>query len=328
MYRLNGLTSLIFQLAASCLLAAQFALGQVVEQKVWQPPDAAGHIPVVTLVLSGSEPVYQQTQAAFEQALPPGIRVHSVLYDAWRGDQSDVVVAIGAAATQRIMASPADRHHLSILLPSNTFTKLLEQHPKAASKLAQGRLSAIFMNQPAQRQLNLANLVVPQLRSVGTLFDNLSKSLVQELSETAEGKGLQFQSRELLARDNPVAVLREMYADIDLFLAVPGRYIFNRSIAKWMLYLSYRNRKPLIGFSDDYVQAGALAAVYSEPEDISRQAAEIVQSLLGSSEHLPAPQFPKYFSVSVNRQVASRLGAKLPAPDQIVTQLRDLEQRQ
>ncbi|MES9968078.1 MAG: hypothetical protein ABW074_12490, partial [Sedimenticola sp.] len=61
-----------------------------------------------------------------------------------------------------------------------------------------------------------------------------------------------------------------------------------------------------------YVKAGALAAVYSTPEDIGRQLAETIKEFLDSGgKRLPPPRFPSYFNISTNETVAKSLGLTL-----------------
>ena len=55
------------------------------------------------------------------------------------------------------------------------------------------------------------------------------------------------------------------------------------------------------------MQAGALAGVYSNTQQLAKQAAEIAVDSQAAPGLLPAPQTPKYFSIAVNYQVAKSL---------------------
>ncbi len=282
----------------------------------------------IAVLLSGSNPLYQQTLQAFGDNLPPNVDIATSMAEDWSGEaKSDLVVAIGASATKKMFTSNPMAPGLSILLPSNTFTRLLEHSQSAANKLKLGKISAIYMDQPGERQINLAKYVDPGLKNLGTLYDAQSSSLIKALDIAANEKGVKLLARQLEQSENPVAALREMYADIDMFIAVPGRFIFNRSTAKWMLYLSYRHRKPLLGFSADYVQSGALAAVYSRPSDIGLQAASWIKAIDFRDIRLPPPSHPNRFSVSINREIAQRLGKDLPSDNDIKQILQELERQ-
>ena len=97
----------------------------------------------------------------------------------------------------------------------------------------------------------------------------------------------------------------------DAFLAVPDRAIFNRSTAKWILLMSFRQQIPLSAYSKRYVDAGAIAAVYSTPETVGWEAADWVNRF--SFEHLPEPAYPQRFDVSVNPATARSLRLQLPS---------------
>nr|MBL8457364.1 hypothetical protein [Zoogloeaceae bacterium] len=81
-----------------------------------------------------------------------------------------------------------------------------------------------------------------------------------------------------------------------------------------ILLSCYRQRRPVFAYSKAYVDAGALAAVYSSPADIGRDTAEWLSSLDGgvTIDALPRPRAPRQFGVAVNRQVARALSLNVP----------------
>ena len=52
--------------------------------------------------------------------------------------------------------------------------------------------------------------------------------------------------------------------------------MINIATAKWILQLSYRYRVPVIAYSMAYLNGGALAAIYSSPENVGRQTADLI----------------------------------------------------
>ena len=102
--------------------------------------------------------------------------------------------------------------------------------------------------------------------------------------------------------------------------------VSNRRTVQNLLLTTYRQRVPVFAYSKAYVKAGALAAVYSTPEHIGKQAGELVADILRKgSWSLPKPQHPKYFSVEVNREVAKSLGIRVPGTEKLETRLRASE---
>ena len=114
---------------------------------------------------------------------------------------------------------------------------------------------------------------------------------------------------------------------IDVLLALPDVKIHNRRNVSSILLTTYRNRIPLIGFSSAYVKAGALAAIYSTPENIGDQLAELTVQLLTADGIMQQVIYPKYFSLSINSRVARSLGLQLQFDSEDLAQLiRDAEQ--
>ena len=105
--------------------------------------------------------------------------------------------------------------------------------------------------------------------------------------------------------------------------------VVSRDTAQSLLLTTYRANIPVIAFSHAYVRAGALAAVYSTPEQIGQQTGEAILRLNQSgSWNLPKPQYPKYFSVSVNSQVARSLGLEIESEQVLVEKLKSSMERE
>jgi len=77
---------------------------------------------------------------------------------------------------------------------------------------------------------------------------------------------------------------------------------------------------PLIGLSQSYVNAGAIAAIFSTPDQMAKQTAMTALQFIKSGK-LPSSQYPSEFSIAENLQVAKSLGIELPAPESIRGQM-------
>ena len=93
-----------------------------------------------------------------------------------------------------------------------------------------------------------------------------------------------------------------------------------------LLLSSYRRGIPVIGFSKAYVHAGALAAVYSTPQQLGQQTATMIIHFLQSNpRHFPPPQPPVDFQISVNPSVARSLGLTMPDEQALYQHVRAFE---
>lgn len=229
-----------------------------------------------------------------------------------------LVVAIGSKASEQVDAMPESAPVLHLLIPSQGNT--LCDHPHH---------SAIFIDQPWQRQLNLIHLTLPGSEHIGLLLGNTSQQLRPDLEAAIIER--QWYARVGIAPSNSsyLDALKRILEHSEVLLAIPDQQVFNRQNLQGILLTSYRREVPMIGFSPGYVRAGALAAVYSTPEQIAQQAAQWIDTLLEHAGRvLPAPAHPQYYSVAVNQQVARSLGLRVPQESTLLQYMQQLEEPQ
>lgn len=245
------------------------------------------------------------------------LRVHRIGLDA-TADQlpsdpnilgRDVILAVGSAAAQHAKHIAQRTPILHVLIPRLLYESEYADHPRTASH------SALFIDQPLTRQLNLCRIVMPSARHIGVLYGPSSQQLEPLLRAAAAAQQLSLHAGRPAKGANPVSSMKAILDDSQLLLALPDPEVFNRYTVAGLLLTAYHRQVPIIGFSDAYVRAGALAAVFTTPEQIGQEAAEILRTAhTPRGWKLPAPAYPTYFSVAVNRQVARSL--VLPVPDQ------------
>lgn len=268
----------------------------------------------VWVALSDNGGVYEEAAEALRAAVEreqPG-RIH------WRiahwsqltrpTPEPQAVVAVGSAALRgmkELFAGDAGPPPLlAILLPRQAFERIADPR-----RLRLGSVSAVYIDQPPGRQLELIRLALPAARNVGILAGADSRSQVSALEKAAKERGFNLVTAEA-GRDNLFAALQSLLPDIDLLLAQPDPAVFNSQTAASILTASYRRHRPLFGFSPAWVKAGALLALYSTPAQIGVRGAELLRPAL-QGKPLPPPQWPREFMVSVNRDVARSLGMAL-----------------
>lgn len=215
-------------------------------------------------------------------------------------------VALGTEAANVLARSDVKVPVLCTLLPRQSFERLLRESGRRPSN----QFTALYLNQPLTRQLDLVRLALPQVRSVGVLLGDESRSQEQLLSDTALSRGLKLERVHIKPEEAVFSGLKKILDETDLLLALADPQIYNSYSIQNILLASFRARVPMVAFSPAYVRAGALLAVYSTPLQIGRQAGVMARGLLQGKE-LGLPQYPRDFSVSVNEHVARSLGLNL-----------------
>lgn len=229
------------------------------------------------------------------------------------------IVAVGTAAQrgmQELFAGDAAAPPLlALLVPRQAFERIADP-----ARLRAGALSAVFLDQPPGRQLELIRLALPAANRVGILVGAESKAQSAALEKAARERDLQL-TVAAVGQDGLFPALQSLLANVDVLLALPDPAIFNSQTAANILTAAYRRQVPLSGFSPAYVKAGALLALYSTPAQIGARGGELLgQAVSGRS--LPPPQWPREFAVSVNRDVARSLGLTLDEA-RLAEQLRE-----
>lgn len=287
---------------------------------------AAGTIPVwVALSATGGAhaEAAQALQAEVEQVLPGRIDWRVAHWSRFTSavPEPQWIVAVGTGA-QRGMQDLFARDTtppplLSILVPRRAFERMADP-----ARLRAGSLSAVFLDQPPWRQLELIRLALPAARKIGMLVGAESKGHLPALEKAAKERSFDL----VAAPVEPAglfAALQSVLPDVDALLALPDPGVFNSQTAANILTAAYRRQVPLVGFSPAYVKAGALLALYSTPAQVGARGGELLRQAL-AGKVLLAPQWPREFTVAVNHDVARSLGFALDE-SQLGQQLRQKE---
>ncbi|MDO8262730.1 MAG: ABC transporter substrate binding protein [Gallionella sp.] len=271
----------------------------------------------VSLLLSDSSPPYRQFAASFNQALAASKADVTVVesQDA-SSTHADLIVAVGMKATG-LAAAQAGIPVLAVMIPETGYQELLAQTSRQIPARA---ITAIYLNQPWDRQFDFLHAALPERRRIGLLHSPDTRIDVEGLRQRIARRGGSLVALPVRSAERLFPSLESVLEGSDLLLAIPDSAIYNSSNIRNILLDSYRKGVPLIGLSQSYVNAGALCAVFSTTEQMAEQAGATVISFLRNSQ-LPDPQYPADFTIAVNQQVARSLGIELPSPETIRSQM-------
>ncbi|QID19080.1 hypothetical protein G3580_16535 [Nitrogeniibacter mangrovi] len=275
------------------------------------------------LVLSDGAPAYEQTARRIKDRLAesrPSVSVESVpiaqITSALLA-RATLVVTIGTRAAEVVVGRHQPDRLICALLTHQTYTRL----PRVRSG---AQRSAVYIDQPASRQLALIRAALPGTERIAMVFSAASRTYVDDMQTVANDAGITLRSA-LIDEDTPLYnALRDVLDPDGVLVAVPDTSVYNNFTIQNILLTAYRERTPVIGFSPAYVRAGAILAVYSTPEQVGDQVARVVDSAL-SGNPLPAPAYPVRFSVSTNPHVARSLSLELPTPGALEASIRRTE---
>lgn len=221
--------------------------------------------------------------------------------------RADVVIAVGTEAADAI-AERSTAPILVALISTPNLRALQQRHPRA-------KLGGFVLDQPFGRHMRLIRATNPKTTRVGVLLGPQSAPMRSALAEAGARHGLTMSFETIEDTDALLPALERLLEGSDAILALPDPIAYSSGTARPILLTTYRYRKPLFGYSQAYVTAGAIASVYTAPEDAARQAGEWLVAQQGAGHiDLPVTEAPRYFSVGVNRHVARSL--QYPVPDE------------
>lgn len=279
--------------------------------------------PSLLILKSGDAQVYSLVAKQLEQRLLPGLcqqedsgckglEIHSFVVNESKPVHRhyDLAITLGLKAREYAALHLADGATVNAMIPRTAVPK------------GQDRWPMLILDQPLWRSLRLIRLSLPKARRVGVLISEINRPLMERLTRQAALLGLESHI-ELIEDEAEIGrKITPLLDQVDVLLALPDPKVHNRNTVSNILLTSYRNRVPVIGFSAAYVHAGAFAAVYSKPEDIAHQLAELADHYFRLGHLRPGIIYPEYFSIAINAEVARSLGIPAPSAAEIGSRLR------
>ncbi len=334
---------LFYVLAGLCLVVQ--AQAGTFAQTIPSPSSPSSATSTVAVVSSGAGEAYEQAAQALEPALTQALRQEGkaavfVRMNVQEGaapfkpvqPAPQLYIALGVQACGQLArqnaASLNNAPVLCTLLPRQSFEYLLRDTGRQVGS----DFSALYLNQPLARQLDLIRLALPRARRVGVLLGVApgTRQVEEQLAELARERGLRLTSARVDIGDPLFPGLKQVLDESDVLLALADPQIYNSHTIQNILLASFRAKVPMQAFSPAYARAGALLALYSTPEQIGTQVAMLARDALveqnGKVRGFGPPQHTQLFEVSVNAHVARSLGLQLDA-DVLAERLRRLEQK-
>jgi putative tryptophan/tyrosine transport system substrate-binding protein len=253
--------------------------------------------------------------------------------------QSGWVVAEATLGLDRSIESHVENEQALIALGSRAFVAAIRHaggKPVVAALLSQSALddiapttadrwSIILLDQPVERWINLIHSAFPAMQQVGMLVGPASQRAARLMERRMADRRLTLNIEQVYSSEEVVLALEHLLPRMGVLLALPDPVAHNRNSVQPLLLTTYRAGIPVLAYSEAYLQAGAVLALYSTVPQIVTQVVETLQQF-NDGRVPPNTQSPRYFTVGVNSAVARSLGLSLPASEELNLRLRNLGQ--
>jgi len=220
------------------------------------------------------------------------------------------VVGVGTTATEFLYGHPDTPRFSSALVPAIPVDRLLAEDADHRS----GGIDTVFvLDQPIKRRLALIRSLLPKASTLSVVFGPDSALREEELRREAKGYDFALKVATVESGNELPPAMKALLSNSDALLLLYDPVLTSSSSIRFLLYSAYQSRVPVVGYSEGYVRAGAIAAAYSSPEALGCQVAEhfLQQTLSGPTSPVqtrPAFIDPSYYQYRLNETVAQSLG--------------------
>jgi putative ABC transport system substrate-binding protein len=215
-----------------------------------------------------------------------------------------VILAIGQKAVQLAKTSaPAT---------PTVFCMVLGQAAAASRSVTGVRLEVL-----PSAQLQQLRLVHPGARRLGVIYDpRTSASFLEDATKAAGAQGFTLVSRPVNDPREVRPALNEIAGAIDALWLMPDSRLLTAEMFSFLLSFTLERKIALYGFLDSFTEAGALASISPDYQEIGRRAAKLAAELADKPPEVRLPVPPPISSpgaLTVNLKTAKQLHLDVPS---------------
>ena len=180
--------------------------------------------------------------------------------------------------------------------------------------LDSGPVTGVALEIPVDSLFTRLKLMLPHVKSLGVIHgDGTDAVLLERARAAASVLGMTLVAEHVNADDEVPGAYRRMRRNIDALWMLADPIVVTRDN---FAYLARRTRTDgiaFIGFSENFVRAGALVSVSPSYATMGTQAAILLERLLADPSAVPPVQTPVAAKLVINADTIAALGLDLDA---------------
>jgi putative ABC transport system substrate-binding protein len=226
-----------------------------------------------------------------------------------KGSAPDLVLALGTEAADQVKAALGGVPAVFAMIVDPVQSGLVSSLSRPG-----GSMTGVSLAIAPSHTLDIIRRALPEAKRIGVIYDPAqSQRSVREMTDAARAVGLQVVARAVRSASEVPRAAEELRNSIDCLYAPVDGTVYSPQSAKFVLLFALRNGIPVVGFSANLVEAGALLALYPDYADIGRQAGYIaLRVLAGESAGSIAVAPPRKALLAINLSVERTLGLSIP----------------
>ncbi|MBZ0157659.1 MAG: ABC transporter substrate-binding protein [Alphaproteobacteria bacterium] len=281
-------------------------------------PPLAGALEVA-VVKSNSIRPYGEALEGFRSSVPFTVRElpltkpgNADIVRRIRRMKPDLVLAIGQNALSSI--SEIEDIPLIYLMVLNL--------PPSLSK--QKNISGVSLYLSPEVYLATLARSFPGKRRIGVIYDEAKSSFfVEKIQHAARARELEIILRKADVPGDVMPLLASLKGRIDLLWLLPDTTVVSPDTMKLLMQYSLQHAIPVISFTSQHIDLGALMTLDIDPFDMGVQAGDIAQRLLSSKDAQRIREEARKGRTTINLKIAGKLW--ITFSDKVLREVRIIE---
>ena len=219
----------------------------------------------------------------------------------------DLFVAIGPDAARFVSSE------ISSEKTPRIFSMVL--NPEKVLGHAKG-VAGISLNIPVQAQLEIIRSVLPDIKSIGILYDpDYNADFFREAAINASSRDLRVIPLGVSSKKEIPIVLKQHWKDMDALWLIPDRTVISETIVQYVIKNALFEKVPVIGFNRFFYESGAALAFVFDYKELGEQCArEALRILSGETSNKMPPVFRAWVNAKAMRNLGIKLREEYPPP--------------
>ena len=171
-------------------------------------------------------------------------------------------------------------------------------------------ISGISMTLSPEKQVTTLLEVLPAIKRIGTLYNpDRTGNFIKGAVNAANNVGISLVTEKVQSTKGVPSALKNIQNKIDAFWMIPDITVYSPETIDFLLLFLLENQKPIISFSEKYVESGALMSISVDPFDIGNQAGEMAKAILSNGDKRDVQRIDARKAVIlINLKMAKKLG--------------------
>jgi putative ABC transport system substrate-binding protein len=178
-------------------------------------------------------------------------------------------------------------------------------------------ITGISLDVPPESQFTQLKLVVPNVARIGVIYSpEASQELIERAREISVGLGIELVRVQVTSDKEVKKAWDGIKNKIDALWMVADPLVITQDNFEFLQKQTLRQRIPFMGYSENFVKAGALLSVSPDYETIGSQAASVTLQILEDKKEPRDIQITEPIGtvIALNKNTAKKLGLSLNDP--------------